>query len=186
MSDHDRKQHFTRDGKRLWVHHDPGLPIDADLSPDDPGEPSPEHHPTRGVHRARHHLLLGVIAMGGFVGALGRYELMQAWPTTSGRLPWATLTINTSGAFLLGVILTVLLSRARPTTYLRPFLCVGILGAWTTMSTFAVESDLLVKEGHPAVAIAYVIATVITGLALAWVGIACGRAIVRPRGVRCS
>jgi CrcB protein len=98
-----------------------------------------------------------------------------AWPTAAGHFPWATFTINTSGAFLLGLILTLLLERVGPTRYLRPFICVGVLGAWTTMSTFAVEADLLVKDAHAGAAVAYVVATVVAGLAVAWFGCAAAR-----------
>jgi CrcB protein len=119
---------------------------------------------------------LAAIACGGFIGASGRYELLLAWRTTPGRMPWATLAINSSGAFLLGLTLTALLEWTTRTRFLRPFLCVGVLGAWTTMSTFAVETDLLVKDGHPLVALAYVAATVVAGLVLTWAGIAVGRA----------
>jgi len=156
-------------------HHDDHLPIDPDLAPDDPAEPAVDHHPIPHVHRAREHDVLAAIAMGGVFGALGRYELGLAWPTQTGRLPWNTFAVNTSGAFLLGLILTLLLERMRAPRYARPFLCVGVLGAWTTMSTFAVETDLLVKDGHAPIAIAYVIVTVVAGLAAGWIGVGAGR-----------
>lgn len=174
----------TRPGTHPWQHHDERLPIDPDLSPEDPGEPSSTHHPIPHVHRARQHLVLAAIATGGFIGAWGRYELELAWKTSAGHVPWTTFTINTSGAFLLGLILTVLLNRTRPAPYLRPFFCVGVLGAWTTMSTFAMESDLLVKDGDLAAAAGYLAATVGVGLAVTWVGIGAGRALVRGRLVR--
>jgi len=120
--------------------------------------------------------VLAAVAVGGFIGALGRYELGLAWPTAAGHFPWATFTINVSGAFLLGVVLTLLLERVGATRYIRPFFCVGVLGAWTTMSTFAVEDDLLIKDGHVATAIAYVVATLVVGLAAMWVGVAVARA----------
>jgi CrcB protein len=155
--------------------HDPRLPIDPDLAPDDPGEPSPTHHPTVHVHRARQLDVLAAVAVGGFIGAFGRYELGLAWPTAAGHFPWTTFTINVSGAFLLGLTLTLLLERIGATRYARPFLCVGVLGAWTTMSTFAVEGDLLVKDGHAATALAYVMATLVFGVAATWIGVAVAR-----------
>ena len=180
MSDHERHQpHASRDALHPWVHPDIRLPIDPDLSPDDPGEPSSSHHPTVHVHRTRQHLVLAAIAVGGFVGAWGRYEVSLTWKTPPGRIPWTTFGINTSGAFLLGLILTVLLNRSRPATYARSLLCVGVLGAWTTMSTFAMESDLLVKDGDLAAAVAYAAATVAVGLAVTWIGIIFGRSQVK-------
>jgi len=118
---------------------------------------------------------VAAVAVGGFIGALGRYELALAWPTASGHFPWATFTINVSGAFLLGLVLTLLLERVGASRYMRPFFCVGVLGAWTTMSTFAVEDDLLIKDGHVAIAIAYVVATVVVGLAATLVCVAVAR-----------
>src|SRR5881227_3164761 len=162
MPPHEHHHHFE--------HHDARLPIDPDLAPDDPGEPSPTHSPTVHVHRARQVDVLAAVGAGGFLGALGRYELGVAWPTPAAHFPWTTFTINVSGAFLLGLTLTLLLERMGSTRYLRPFFCVGVLGAWTTMSSFAVEGDLLVKDGHSLTAPTYVVATLVVGIAATWVG----------------
>jgi len=161
-----------------FEHHDARLPIDPDLAPDDPGEPSVAHRPVVHVHRARQFDVLAAVGAGGFLGALGRYELGLAWPTAPGHFPWTTLTINVSGAFLLGLVLTLLLERfgARRYRFVRPFFCVGVLGAWTTMSTFAVEGDLLVKDGHTPTALLYVLATLVFGVAATWVGVGMARA----------
>jgi CrcB protein len=160
----------------FFEHHDARLPIDPDLAPDDPGEPSATHRPAGHVHRSRQPDVLAAVAGGGFFGALGRYELGLAWPTPAGHFPWTTLTINLSGGFLLGLVLTLLLERVGATRYVRPFFCVGVLGAWTTMSTFAAEGDLLVKDGHVATAVLYVVATLVVGIAAAWIGVAFARA----------
>ena len=158
-----------------FEHHDARLPIDPDLAPDDPGEPSATHQPTVHVHRTRQLDVLAAVGVGGFVGALGRYELGLTWPTPAGHFPWTTFTINISGAFLLGLVLTLLLERVGPTRLVRPFFCVGVLGAWTTMSTFAVEGDLLFKDGHAATAVLYVVATVVVGVAATWIGVTLAR-----------
>jgi CrcB protein len=164
-------------GRHRLEHHDPHLPVDPDLAPDDPGEPSLLHRPTPHIHRSRKPEVLALIAAGGFIGALGRYELGLAWKTPPGGVPWVTFTINTSGAFLLGLILTTLLDLPTPSRYLRPFLCVGVLGAWTTMSTFAVETDLLAKDRHLGAGASYLAITVIAGLSVAWLGILIGRSL---------
>lgn len=160
-----------------WEHHDVRLPVDPDLSPEDPGEPSRDHRPLGHVHRARQHDVLAAIALGGFLGTIARYELELAWKPAPGHAPWATFAINTSGAFLLGLVLTVLLERRGPTRLVRPFLCVGVLGAWTTMSSLAVEADLLVRGHHAAIAAAYVALTAVAGVAVAWAGILAARAL---------
>ena len=155
--------------------HDPRLPIDPDLAPNDVAEPSPTHRPTVHVHRSRDLGVLAAIGLGGFLGAWGRYEAGLAWPTPPGHFPWTTFTINSSGAFLLGLILTLVLERFGPARLVRPFFCVGVLGAWTTMSTLAVETDLLAKDAHVGLAVAYVAATLGCGLVLGWLGAAIAR-----------
>jgi fluoride exporter len=162
---------------RHLSHHDARLPIDPDLAPDDPGEPSATHHPAVHVHRSRQVDVLVAVAAGGFVGALGRYELGLAWPTAAGRFPWTTFTINVSGGFLLGLTLTILLERVRPIRYVRPFFCVGVLGAWTTMSTFAVEGSLLVRDGHLTTAVVYVLATLVVGIGATSIGVGLARTV---------
>ena len=136
------------------------LPIDPDLPADAAGT-------SFGV--------IAAVALGGFIGAVGRYELGLAWPTPAGHVPWSTFTINTSGAFLLGLVLTMLVRRGRHNHLFRPFFCVGVLGAWTTMSTFAVEADLLVRAHRVTAATAYTAVTVAVGVAVASIGVVAGR-----------
>jgi fluoride exporter len=83
-----------------------------------------------------------------------------------------------SGSFLLGLLLTVVLERWPPTRYVRPFLAIGVLGAYTTFSTFSVEADLLIRNGHAALGIAYVLASLAAGGAAVYLGIVAGR--LRP------
>jgi fluoride exporter len=157
---------------------DDGLPIDPDLDPGDPAEPSRTHRPAaERVHRL-HPTTLAAIGLGGFVGAWGRYELGLAWPTTPNTFPVTTFVINTSGAFLLGLVLTLLVERvgvSRLRDHIRHFGCVGVLGSWTTMSALAVETDALVHGGKAWVALVYVAATVVAGVAAVAAGIAIGR-----------
>ena len=119
------------------------------------------------------------IAAGGFLGAMARYELGLRWPVADGHFPWAILVANVTGSSLLGVTLTVLLDRAGLAPRLRPFLCVGLIGAWTTMSSFVVGVDLLVRGGHLLVALAYVTATVVLGISFAALGTGLGRRLER-------
>jgi CrcB protein len=125
--------------------------------------------------------VLAAIATGGFLGTLARYGVELAWSPSAGGFPWATFVINTSGAFLLGVILTVLLERFRRDRFVRPLVCVGVLGSWTTMSSLAVESDLLVRHGQAVVALGYLAATVVAGLGVTWMGIGVGRSLATGR-----
>ena len=91
-------------------HHEQLLPVDPDLAPEDPGEPSSTHRPGR-RRRSRQPLVLAAIGAGGFVGAWGRYEVSATWPSATSHFPWATFVINTSGALFLALVLTMLLGR---------------------------------------------------------------------------
>jgi CrcB protein len=119
--------------------------------------------------------VLAAVAMGGALGTTARYEVGLRWPVTAGSFPTSTFVVNTTGAFAIGLILAVLLARWPQHRYARPFLCVGLLGGWTTMSTFAVEADLLIRDGHAGTAAAYVVATVGAGLLATAAGLLTGR-----------
>jgi fluoride exporter len=157
-----------------WLGAGDKLPIDPDLAADDPAAPAPGRRPGPPVHRA-HPKVLAAIALGGFIGTLGRYVLSVNWPGGPTGFAWAIFAINTSGAFLIGLVVTVIVERFEPNPYLRPFAAVGVLGGWTTMSTLAVGADVLVKNGRGATAALYLVATVVAGLAATSLGIALGR-----------
>ena len=123
--------------------------------------------------------ILVAIALGGMIGATARYKL-STWITTSaGEFPWATFWTNVSGSLVLGFLLVVLIERFPPSRYARAFAGTGVLGAYTTFSTFSVETDLLIKDGQVGTAIAYVVASLVAGVAVAWLGIVLGRGVVR-------
>lgn len=114
------------------------------------------------------------------LGASARYGVAQLLPTRPGRFPWATFWTNLSGSFLLGLLLVLLLERFPPTRLARPFLATGILGAFTTMSTYEVETALLVTDGHPLTAVVYGLGSLGAGLLLAAAGMRTGR-LAPPR-----
>lgn len=190
------------------MDHEPVIPIDPDLDPSDPAGPTVAPLPGRSPRR-RHRARPGVLAaisLGGMIGATVRYGLAQWLPTRSGRFPWATFWTNVSGSFLLGLLLVVILDRlpsTRPPAtaeavsrrsapvgdvdrpagsilrLVRPFAATGILGAFTTMSTFEVETALLLKDGHALTAVVYLGTGLTAGLALAYAGILTGRRLTR-------
>ncbi|GAB3818779.1 CrcB family protein [Kribbella italica] len=110
---------------------------------------------------------LAVIAAGGVVGSLARYGLAEAWPHQLGGFPWATFVTNVVGCFLIGV----LLARITPQTHplLRPFVGTGVLGGFTTFSTFAVDTDRLLPD-HAVVALVYFFGTLAAALVAVWAG----------------
>lgn len=153
------------------------LPIDPDLEPaggrSSTGRSRP--HPL-GPPPPRGHRTYGLVFGGGALGTLGRYAVEQHWPAASGQFPTTTFLINTSGAFLLGVVLTVLLERLphRARTW-RPFLCTGVIAGWTTYSTFVVEADALSKNAHLVLAAGYLAITLLCGVLATALGIGLGR-----------
>jgi CrcB protein len=115
-------------------------------------------------------------ALGGAVGALARWGLSEAVPSTGG-WPWATLLVNVSGCFLLGALFATLAAHSPEPSWARPFLGVGVLGGYTTYSTFAVEVVDRVDDGALLLAAGYVLVSVVGGAAAVALGaIVAGRA----------
>ena len=116
-----------------------------------------------------------VVLVGGAFGTAVRAALESAWPAQPGGWPWATFAINVSGSFLLG-LLRETLSRRGPDAglrrYLRLGLGTGVMGGYTTYSTFAVETVRLLGLGGGAVFIGlgYALGSVVLGLAGAFAG----------------
>jgi len=108
--------------------------------------------------------VVGVVAAGGALGGGLRYVVNSALPATVGRFPWATFAENVSGALALGALMVVLLEVRRPGRYARPFLGTGVLGGYTTFSTFTADTTSLLRDGHAPVAAGYLAATVVVGL----------------------
>ena len=113
--------------------------------------------------------LLVVVGAGGALGALGRYGIEVAMPYGRTDLPFATLLVNVVGCLLLGV----LVAGWPHATWLRPFLGTGVLGGFTTFSTFALETDRLLDRA-PGVAVLYVALSLLLGLSAAAVGMRLG------------
>lgn len=124
--------------------------------------------------------VLAAVAAGGALGAPARYGVGRLVPT--GPFPWATLVVNATGSFALGFVLVLFLERFPPSRRVRPFVATGVLGAFTTYSTFAVETDLLVKAGRPGLAATYAVTTLAAGLAAVRAGMVVGRVV--PTGRR--
>ena len=115
------------------------------------------------------------MACGGAVGAVARAAVAVALPLSAGQFPWATITINVSGSFVLGLLLILLLEQFPRASLARPVLGTGFLGAYTTFSTFMVDAVQLVHHGKPAMAAAYVLASLVAGLLAVWLGMATAR-----------
>ena len=115
---------------------------------------------------------LVLIALGGAVGATARDQLEQAFPAASGGWPWATFWINVSGAFVLGLLLEMLAVLGPDEGWRRRMrlgVGTGLLGGYTTYSSFAVETVLLGRDRDLVVALGYAVASLVAGFAAAYV-----------------
>ncbi|SDY18425.1 CrcB protein [Micromonospora pattaloongensis] len=119
--------------------------------------------------------VLVVVAAGGALGSAARYGLALAWPAPPASFPWATLLTNLTGCVLIGALMQAIAVRTAPHRLLRPFLGTGVLGGFTTFSTYAVETRALLAAGRPALAAGYVLGT----LAGALVAVRLGMLVVR-------
>ncbi len=125
-------------------------------------------------------LVLGAVAAGGALGALGRYVLEERFaPADPATFPAATLAINLSGALALGLVITLVLEVWPPTRLVRPFLGIGLLGAFTTMSGLVLELQRMAAAGALGGAVLYAVASVAGGLVAMVAGIAAARAVPR-------
>ena len=134
----------------------------------DPDLPAPGPHPSPLLAAA-------VVGIGGAIGALARAGLAELWPHHPDQWPWSTLVTNATGAALLGVLLAVLVHRYPRDRFVRPLLGTGLLGGYTTFSTLSVDAVQLVRFDRPALALAYVAASIAAILAGCLLGLVLAR-----------
>jgi CrcB protein len=123
--------------------------------------------------------VLGAVASGGALGALGRYGLALAWPRAQGHFPWATFLTNVSGCLLIGVLMVLITEVWSAHRLIRPFLGVGVLGGYTTFSTYTGEVQQLVVVGAARTGLLYLLATPVAALAAVYLGVALTRVATR-------
>lgn len=128
--------------------------------------------------------VLAAVAAGGVIGAEARYGLttLQGNPPS---FPWTTIGINISGCLLIGVLMAVVFELTAPHRLLRPFLGIGVLGGFTTFSTYAVDVRTLLAADRPAVALGYLLLTPLAALVAVWAGARITRSLIsrRQRGI---
>jgi len=120
-------------------------------------------------------------AAGGVLGALARWGVGRGLPTAPGGWPWSTVLVNLTGCALIGILLAVLLDRHPDHPWLRPFLVTGVLGGYTTFSTFAVDTVRLADGGAWGTAVGYVLVSVVGGVVAVAGGLGLARAALRLR-----
>jgi CrcB protein len=153
-----------------------GRVVDSDVDLHDPAQEQET--------RPRQWDLLLAISAGGVLGALARYGVAEAIPPGAGAFPWSTLLVNATGSLLIGVLMVVVLDLTSQHRLVRPFLGAGVLGGYTTYSTFAVDAQRLVLAHEPLLALGYVAATVVTCTAAVWAGMLLTHAGARMAGTR--
>lgn len=123
--------------------------------------------------------VLAAIAIGGALGAPLRYEVAERVHVGPGAFPWATFWTNAVGSLALGFVVILLIERFPDSRVVRPFLTAGLLGAFTTYSTFVVEVDVLIKDGRAALGIVYLLSSTVAGFTAAWAGMQSARMVPR-------
>jgi CrcB protein len=124
-------------------------------------------------------IIVVALGFGGVLGAVSRYALSLAIPTQTGQFPWNTFLINVSGSAVLGFILILLIEQFPRGRLARPVIGTGFIGAYTTFSTFMVEAVLLIRDGRPEYAVAYLVGSVFAGLLAVWTGMTSARLVLR-------
>ncbi|MFE6944800.1 fluoride efflux transporter FluC [Streptomyces chartreusis] len=125
--------------------------------------------------------VVAVVAAGGALGATARYALALWWPLQPGGFPWATFWTNVVGCAVIGVFMVIITDVWAAHRLVRPFFGTGVLGGFTTFSTYAVDIQRLVDDGHPRVGLAYLGVTLVAALTAVWLASAATRRVLKWR-----
>ena len=112
-----------------------------------------------------------MVMAGAALGGVARYIVGTAVSARyGGRFPLGTFLINVTGSFGIGLLMTILTERAAPHPYWRLLLVVGVLGGYTTFSSFEWETFFAAKNGSGWIGLAYVLSSVSVGYFAVWLG----------------
>jgi CrcB protein len=126
---------------------------------------------------------LGAISLGGACGALARYGVAEAFGHPPGAFAWATLVVNVTGCLLIGALMVAITEVRDAHPLARPFMGVGVLGGYTTFSTYVVDAQRAVEAGAATTALVYLAVTPLCALAAVFAGVRLTRlAARRPAG----
>lgn len=115
---------------------------------------------------------LFIIAAGGAVGAMLRFLVSNGVYVIAGRdFPYGTLTVNVLGSLLMGILYVLLVERVAFAVEWRAFLMIGVLGAFTTFSTFSIETMLLIESGDHTRALLNMLLSVVLCVMATWAGV---------------
>lgn len=126
---------------------------------------------------------VAVVAAGGAIGATARYAAGLGWQAGPTAFPWTTLLVNVVGCAVIGVFLVVITEGRQAHPLVRPFFGTGVLGGFTTFSTYAVDVRRLLEGGRPGPALAYLGLTLVGALFAVWAAAGLTRSLIH-RAVR--
>jgi CrcB protein len=128
--------------------------------------------------------LILAIAIGGFIGSVLRYGVVN-WLSMEGTsFPWGTFSVNVAGCLLLGWFLTVSATSKKISNTIRAGIGTGLIGSFTTFSAFSAETMLLMQAGKTATAFTYVILSTFAGVTFAAIGSRIARINIREKKAR--
>ncbi|WP_189314555.1 fluoride efflux transporter CrcB [Streptomyces brasiliensis] len=118
--------------------------------------------------RRRQWPIIAAVAVGGAIGACARYGAALMWPTAQGAFPWTTLWVNVIGCGIIGVFMVIITDVWAAHRLVRPFFGTGVLGGFTTFSTYAVDIQRLMDGGRATTGLLYLAATMVAALTTVW------------------
>ncbi|MFF1396176.1 fluoride efflux transporter FluC [Streptomyces sp. NPDC058287] len=125
--------------------------------------------------------IVAVVSLGGAVGACARYGAALLWPTPPGAFPWTTMWVNALGCFVIGVFMVIITDVWAAHRLVRPFFGTGVLGGFTTFSTYVVDIQHLVDAGRVRTGLVYLAATLLAAFAAVGLGVALTRRVLAWR-----
>jgi fluoride exporter len=118
------------------------------------------------------------VAIGGAFGVSARYGIDRAIERrTFSVFPWSTFVINLSGCLVIGVLVAALVDRHHTPAWLRVGLVMGVLGGYTTFSTFGQETFDLIESSRVDLAVLYAVSSVVLGVVAVYLGTRLGRVL---------
>ncbi|MEU9620925.1 MULTISPECIES: fluoride efflux transporter CrcB [unclassified Streptomyces] len=131
--------------------------------------------------RLRQGPVVASVALGGALGAAARYGASLLWPTAADAFPWTTLTVNAIGCAVIGVFMVVITDVWAAHRLVRPFFGTGVLGGFTTFSTYATDVQRLVDGGEARIGLSYLALTLLAAMASVWIAVTVTRRIIEWR-----
>ncbi|MDR5171157.1 fluoride efflux transporter CrcB [Methylobacillus flagellatus] len=113
-----------------------------------------------------------LVALGGAIGSVARFKLsgLVLRYSLDWRFPFPTFTVNIIGCLVIGILAGLASREGFISADMRVLLFTGLAGGFTTFSAFGLETMVLLREGHVGIAAAYVVASIVVGLAVMWLG----------------